>query len=91
MVYNLRSGYSLRNGYYDKAFIKQFLSGEYPNCLSFTLLELQQLKFTIVDNFDIIQDELAEGREDLVIFLVAQWRKYHEDLVQCSTPPNSGF
>lgn len=89
MVFSLRSGWSLRCGRYDKAFCESFLRGEYPDCSTFTLLELQQLKSSMDDNYNTLEPALLEMRVDLIFFLLAQWRNYHEDLVQCSTPLNT--
>lgn len=92
MVISLRSGWSLRNGYYDKDFCKSFLSGEYPDCESLSLLQLKQLKLTMED-YDLIQPEVLDTihRVDIIVFLLAQWKKYHENVTACSTPPNSSL
>ena len=90
MVISLRSGWSLRNGYYDKDFCKSFLSGEYPDCTSLSLLQLKQLKFPVEDTYGSIQPEVLDTRQrvDIIVFVLAQWKKYHENVTACSTPPN---
>jgi hypothetical protein len=87
MVFNaLRSGWTERHCHNKINDCKAFLDGPYPNLSKFSLVKLTQLKFTIEDNYVVIQNEIADSREEIETFLLSQWRGNHENLVSCSTP-----
>ena len=83
---SLRSGWTERHGHIGINECKIFLNGPYPNLSKLTLIELRQLKFKIEDSYVIIQNEVADSRDSIEIFLLAQWRNHHENLVGSSTP-----
>ena len=87
MVFDsLRSGWTQRHGHNGINNCEIFLNGPYPNLSKLTLVQLRQLKFTIEDSYVIIQDEIVVIRESIEIFLLAQWRGHHKNLVAASTP-----
>jgi hypothetical protein len=65
---------------------KAFIGGPYPNLSKLILVELTQLKFTIEDNYVVIQNKIAESRDEIETFLLAQWRGHHENVVSSSIP-----
>jgi hypothetical protein len=87
IMVKLRSGYSLCNGPYDFKICAKFLNGEYPDCSSFSLSQLRQLKFTMEEYLDKgTSIALENSKEEIVNFLLSQWRMHHEGIVRCSTP-----
>jgi hypothetical protein len=49
-------------------------------------VELTQLKFTIEDNYVVIQNKIAESRDEIETFLLAQWRGQYKNVLSCSSP-----
>ena len=45
------------------------------------------------DTYDSIQPELLDTKQrvDIIVFVLAQWKKYHENVTACFTPPNCSF
>jgi hypothetical protein len=84
----LRSGLQTRYGNYDLDYCRCFLSGNYPNCSLFTLEQLKQLMYSLEENYGTVHFEFNETRENIALFLISQWRLYHENKLRCSTPPN---
>ena len=85
----LRSGKQTICEDYDLDYCRHFLAGEYPDFSLFTLLQLRQLKRSLETNFDTIHYEVANDRQHIELFLLAQWKQYHEDLLLMSTPLNN--
>jgi hypothetical protein len=74
----LRSGYSLCNGPYDNKICAKFSNGNIPDCSSFTLSQLRQLKFTMEEYLDKgISTDLGNSKEEIVNFLQSRWKMHH--------------
>ncbi len=84
----LRSGRQTVHEDYNLDYCRHFLAGEYTNLSLYTLVQIRQLKLSLESNFDTIHHEIANDRHHIELFLLAQWRQYHEDLVLISTPDN---
>jgi hypothetical protein len=76
----LRSGLQTLYGPYDLRYYKLLLSGEYPN-----FSELKQIQNFIEDKFVIKPSQLT-CRIEIIAFLHAQWKIYHENIIKTSTP-----
>jgi hypothetical protein len=86
----LRSGRQTVHEDYNLDYCRHFLAGEYPNLSLYTLVQLRQLKLFLESNFDTIHHhEIANDRHHIELFLLAQWRQYHEDILLISTPLNN--
>jgi hypothetical protein len=85
----LRSGKQTFCEDYDFNYCRNFLGGEYPNLSLYTLVQLRQLKLSLESNLNTIHHEVENDRQNIELFLLAQWRQYHEDIVLNSTPDNS--
>ena len=84
----LRTGTQTDHGHYDQDYCRTFLNGEYPDLSLFTLVQLRNLKRSLEDNYSTIQYEVANNRQQITLFLLAQWRLHHENLLMISTPMN---
>jgi hypothetical protein len=73
---------------FNSVYCRHFLGGDYPNLKLYTLVQLRHLKFSLESNFELIQYEVVNNRQQIEGFLLAQWRQFHENILTISTPLN---
>jgi hypothetical protein len=61
------------------------LSGEYPNFSALTFVQLKQIQNFVEDQF-VIKSSQFTCRIEIIAFLHAQWKIYHENIIKTSTP-----
>jgi hypothetical protein len=85
----LRSGRETTvHGDFNLVYCRHFLGGDYPNLKLYTLVQLRHLKFSLESNFEQIQYEVVNNRQQIEGFLLAQWRQFHKKILTISTPLN---
>jgi hypothetical protein len=58
------------------------------NLSLYTPVQLRQLKLSLESNFLSIHHDVENDRQNIELFLLSQWRHYHENIVMISTPDN---